>query len=311
MSHQKCLRLIVFYGLFSLIILEAPGWTTAPAPGLVATPKMITNLIGMKLARIPPGKFKMGSPDTEQGHVKPVEDQREVEIRTEFWMGIHEVTQKQFKEVVGYNPSYFSRAGKGKPQTAYVSNCQPAGGKAKVPADTSNFPVENVTWTEAVEFCKKLTAQSGERGRKYRLPTGAEWEYACRGGSSSYRVFHFGDSLSSRQANFNGEDPFFGAAKGDSVARTCKVGSYEKNAVGLFDMHGNVFEWCADYKDPGNKLNDDDVSIPLDSGPIRFYRGGSWGKNSWCCRSAYRGSALLACRNSEIGFRVVLARSGK
>ena len=158
--------------------------------------KEIENSIGMKLVRIPPGKFTMGSPQRARRIAATDEEQHEVEITKEFWLGVHEVTQKEFKAVMGYNPSYFSRDGEGKTGLTYFDQ-QAGGGKDKVPADTSNFPVENVSHEEAVEFCKKLTAKEAKSGRQYRLPTEAEWEYACRGGAASSTPFHFGNSLSS------------------------------------------------------------------------------------------------------------------
>jgi formylglycine-generating enzyme required for sulfatase activity len=174
--------------------------------------KVIANTVRMKLVRIPPGAFTMGSPKAEQdaaitkeGKIsgeKPSKavlevyrcegPQHEVEITREFWLGAHEVTQKQFKEVMGYNPSRFSRDGTPGPGLNYIRD--PAEGKDRVPADTGDFPVENVSHDEAVEFCQKLTKKEADLGRTYRLPTEAEWEYACRGGAPSYQVFHFGDS---------------------------------------------------------------------------------------------------------------------
>ena len=228
-------------------------------------PKEIDNSIGMKLVRIPTGKFTMGSPNGEKNRSED-EEQHEVEITKEFWLGIHEVTQKEFKAVMGYNPSYFSKDGEGKTGVTYIT--KPAGGKDKVPADTSGFPVENVSHEEAEEFCKKLTAKEAKSGRKYRLPTEAEWEYACRGGAASSTPFHFGDTLSSSQANFNGNYPYGGADKGEYL-RTCKVGSYKKNGFGLYDMHGNVWEWCADWysKDYYSKSPAKDPPGPGGLGP--------------------------------------------
>jgi formylglycine-generating enzyme required for sulfatase activity len=232
-------------------------------------PRAIENSIGMKLVLIPPGKFTMGSPKDEKGRNKD-EEQREVEIKKAFHLGIHEVTQEQFEKLMGFNPSYFSARATGKKGADYESWSKPGGGKDKVKGlgSTSDFPVENVSFGEAVEFCKNLSALPPERkaGRSYRLPSEAEWEYACRGGAACTQVFHFGNSLSSEQANFRGTMPFGGAAKGPWLERTCKVGSYQPNAFGLYDMHGNVWEWCMDsYEYEGDR-------------GFRVWLGGSWGE---------------------------------
>jgi formylglycine-generating enzyme required for sulfatase activity len=158
--------------------------------------------------------------------------------------------------------------------------------------------VENVSWDEAVEFCKKLSALPNEvkAGRKYRLPSEAEWEYACRGGALSYQVFHVGDGLSSEQANFRGKEPYGGAAAGPWLLRTCKVGSYKPNAFGLYDMHGNVWEWCADRYE-----QKDDA---------RVRRGGCWITNGQECRSSVRRRRVPDDRRFNLGFRVALAGEG-
>jgi formylglycine-generating enzyme required for sulfatase activity/tRNA A-37 threonylcarbamoyl transferase component Bud32 len=199
-------------------------------------PRQIENSIGMHLVRIPPGTFTRGSPKKEQDEaIKHYENttgkkmpdavrrvirsegpQHEVGISQEFWLGVHEVTQKQFKAVMGYNPSFFSEDGEGKEGLKYFDWSKPAAGKDKVTADTGNFPVENVSWEEAKEFCAKLSNRPEEErgGRKYRLPTEAEGEYACRGGASSSTSSCFGDSLSSTQANFLGDQPHGGPGRG-------------------------------------------------------------------------------------------------
>jgi formylglycine-generating enzyme required for sulfatase activity len=170
--------------------------------------------------------------------------------------------------------------------------------------------VENVSYGEAVLFCNNLTALAAEKrnGRTYRLPTEAEWEYACRGGRAS-QVFHFGDSLSSKQANFRGTIPYGGAAKGDYLARTTWVGSYTKNPFGLYDMHGNVLEWCADWyaKDYGPNRSRDPVGPA--GGSDRVFRGGCWGTFGQHCRSARRVWSTPAFRFNILGFRVALVPS--
>jgi formylglycine-generating enzyme required for sulfatase activity len=273
--------------------------------------KEVESSIGMKLVRIEPGRFLMGSPAGERERFGD-EAQHEVQITKAFWLGVHEVTQEQFKAVMGYNPSYFSSDGTGKAGVEY-ERTRPGGGKRKVPASTGSFPVENVSWEEAVEFCKRLTSRAAEttRGRTYRLPTEAEWEHACRGGAGS-KPFHFGNSLSSAQANFNGASPHGAAEKAGALGRPCKVGTYAPNAFGLYDMHGNVAEWCADgygadYYSSSPRY---DPSGPAESA-LRVIRGGSWFGGAETCRSARRSSYWLAYRGFFLGFRVALVPSGK
>ena len=260
-------------------------------------PREIENSIGMKLVLVPPGKFTMGSPKEEKGRNKD-EEQREVEIKNAFYLGVHEVTQEQFEKVMGFNPSYFSARTAGRKGADYESWSQPGGGKEKVKGigNTGDFPLENVSWHEAVEFCKKLSALPAEQraGRAYRLPSEAEWEYACRGGASSNQVFNFGNSLSSAQANFRGTMPYGGAAKGLWLERTCKVGSYQPNPFGLYDMHGNVWEWCMDtYEYEGDRS-------------FRVRRGGSWGEGGEQCRSAIRLRRAPDDHRWNLGFRIVM-----
>ena len=241
--------------------------------------KEITNSIGMKLVLIPKGTFTMGSPKDEvdrESLDKGSETQQKVTITKPFYMGVYEVTQGEYKKVMGKNPSWFSADG---------------GGKSKVKGDISKFPVEQVSWEEAKAFCEKLTKKDG-RGRTYRLPTDAEWEYACRGGADSSEPFNLdgkpSKSLSTTQANFDGNRPYGGAPKGDDLKCTCKVGSYKPNGFGLYDMHGNVWEWCSD------SLNDDgyDPRPKVDPegpkrGSLRVLRGGSWSDGGLYCRAAF------------------------
>ncbi|MBW3543969.1 MAG: formylglycine-generating enzyme family protein, partial [Planctomycetes bacterium] len=174
-------------------------------------------------------------------------------------------------------------------------------------------PMENVLWERAVDFCKRLSQRPEERraGRTYRLPTEAEWEYACRAGTTT--PFHFGDALSSTQANFNGDYPYRDAAKGPYLRKTAPVGSYAPNAFGLYDMHGNVAEWCADWYDPDyyrDSPREDPLGPPVGVVPTDFntwylvVRGGSWLDDARACRSAYRFRAMPNNTYRLIGFRV-------
>jgi formylglycine-generating enzyme required for sulfatase activity len=280
--------------------------------------KEVTNSVGMTLVRIEPGKFTMGSSQKEQaeafaalgkdgpkrrpGRYRDEGPQHEVEISQPYWLGMHEVTQKQFKEVMGYNPSFFSSDGTARRGVRYSRN-KPADGKEKVKGlDTSDFPVENVSWNEAVGFCEKLSALPAEKkaGRSYRLPTEAQWEHACRAGTKT--PFHVGSTLSTDKANFG-----FAMKENGALGRTCKVGSYAPNAFGLFDMHGNVFEWCADLCNPEYYARSPRLDPPGSStGEARVPRGGSWLAGWPDVRSARRGYALPGNTANHVGFRVVL-----
>ncbi len=151
-------------------------------------------------------------------------------------------------------------------------------------------------------------AKEKEAGRSYRLPTEAEWEYACRAGTTT--PFHYGKSLSSTQANFNGQYPYGGAAKGKYLQRTTTVGSYQPNAFGLYDMHGNVWEWCADWYD-GDYYKNSPRQDPENTkaASFRVIRGGGWYFNGWYCRSADRSRSGPASRFHDLGFRVAAVQS--
>jgi formylglycine-generating enzyme required for sulfatase activity len=286
-------------GNFPCIQIDEPDQILAPnLPTPQATlPNSITNSIGMKLVLVKPGTFLMGSPADEKER-RPDEDQHEVEITRPFYVGVYEVTQEQYERVMGQNPSHFSSTG---------------GGKDKVKGmDTRQFPVENVLWEEAVGFCRRLSElpEEKEKERTYRLPTEAEWEYVCRGGPFFKRSSPplFGNSLSSTQANFNGNYPYGGAVKGQYLKRPAKVGSYPPNPLGLYDLQGNVWEWCADWYDAEYYKHSprQDPQGP-ENGKRRVFHGGSWDFNGGFCRAAFRGHYALGERNVNLGFRVVLA----
>ena len=247
----------------------------------------------MKLALIPAGKFLMGLPKDEKER-QPDEEQHEVSITKPFYLGVYAVTQAEYEKVMKNNPSYFSAKGYGKDRVKDI--------------DTGQFPVEEVSWDDAVAFCKKLSELPEEKkaGRVYRLPTEAEWEYACRAGTKT--VFHYGDSLSSKQANFDGNFPYGGADKRPYLARPAEVGTYAANAFGLYDMHGNVWQWCQDWytdKPPGGE--DPEVTT---AASLRVIRGGSWYVHGRICRSAVRDRTDPGSQGNSLGFRVAAVQSG-
>lgn len=243
---------------------------------------------GVKLCWCPPGRFRMGSPFDEPER-RLDEAQVDVTLSRGFWIGKYEVTQAHWRRVVGEFPGKFT-AGEG-----------------------DDFPVYTINFAEAQEFCRKLTQQARASGDlpkdwEFRLPTEAQWEYACRAGTTT--ATSFGDKLSSKQANFQGK-PFNGAEEGPSLKRTARVGSYPANPWGLHDVHGNVFEWCRDWYHP--KLpGGTDPDLSSMTGPMnrdgtvsRVRRGGCWADEGWPCRSAFRLKFEPERRHDHIGFRIV------
>jgi formylglycine-generating enzyme required for sulfatase activity len=171
-------------------------------------------------------------------------------------------------------------------------------------ANLEQFPVEKVSWEDVQQFLRRLNAREGESGIRYRLPSGLEWEYACRGGATSREecAFDFylaqpANDLSSEQANFDGNHPAGKAPAGQYRERTTKVGSYTPNRLGLYDMHGNVWEWCEDRFEAG--------------GSARVFRGGSWINDDSVCRASCRSRLELTYRTSDLGFRLAAVPFGE
>jgi uncharacterized protein (TIGR02996 family) len=263
------------------------------ASGMQPIVATIVNSIGMRFALIPAGTFLMGSPTSEEGRIND-ETQRLVEINQPFFLGVFPVTQEEYQRVTGRNPSQFSPSG----------NCKQRVG----PLDTRRFPVETVSHNEAIEFCRLLAEHDAEKTsrRCYRLPTEAEWEYSCRGGALASSPFYLGDALSSRQANFDGKYPYGGAAKGPYLGRTSEAGSYPANAYGLFDMHGNVWEWCSDGYAANEMVRRSALQGPAPDRDYRYgMRGGSWLDWGWHCRSGSFIRQFGDYPNNYVGFRVV------
>jgi formylglycine-generating enzyme required for sulfatase activity len=260
--------------LFRLVLVAA--FLTLADDGVHAQPKKdppkaFTNSIGMKFAWIPAGNFVMGSPKQEAERSYD-ETQHKVTLTKGFYMGVHLVTQEQWLDVTGNNPSKF----KGE----------------------KNLPVERVSWNDCQEFIKKLR----EKDKKpYRLPSEAEWEYACRAGTKT--PFHFGDTISTDQVNYIGNFVYGDGKKGVYREKTMPIGSFPANAFGLHDMHGNLWEWCQDwYGDyPANDVVDPHGP---ENGEHRVVRGGSWGSVPQFCRSAYRYGHGPGRRYLDFGLRV-------
>jgi len=256
------------------------------------------SVAGVTLCWCPPGQFTMGSPSGEPER-RPGETQVEVTISRGFWMSKYEATQGDWMRTSVALPG---------PLTAEL----PAG---------HDYPVGNVNFAEAEAFCARLTdlaRSSGElpAGWEFRLPTEAQWEYACRACTSS--ATSFGERLASTQANFRGK-PYNGAEPGPALGRAARVGSYPPNAWGLCDMHGNIYEWCRDWyhaQMPGGtdpELHDAKSSAtPSEHGDYsRVRRGGCWADDGWALRTAFRLRFEPERRYDHIGFRVVAVRGSR
>jgi formylglycine-generating enzyme required for sulfatase activity len=246
-------------------------------------------IASMKFVKVPKGTFWRGWDSLGK-------KTRQVEIKQDFELAAYTVTQEQWEAVMGNNPSWFSRQGEGKDQVRDIAD-----------AELKRFPVEQVSWQDVQEFLKKLNARENGKGWLYRLPSEAEWEYACRNASTTKEEcsfdFYFDkptNDLSSKQANFDASEPAGNAEKGPFLQRTTKVGSYAPNKLGLYDMHGNVWQFC---DDPGDDLTES-------GGPGRVIRGGAWNRQGEQCRAAYRVAAALGNYSRSLGLRLARVPSG-
>ena len=285
------------------------------AQRLLTAPERRSKSIGLELVLIKPGEFPMGSPDGEAGRLAD-EKLHRVRITRPFYLGKYEVTQEEYRLVMKTSPSWFAASGGGRDKAAAF--------------DTTRFPVERVSWFDAIEFCNQLSKLDGfspyyrladvqrsddsmisatvttAGGYGYRLPTEAEWEFACRAETAG--PHHYGGAANGSRSNVKGVTimgGYGGVIMGPNLQRTTTVGSYAANAWGLFDMHGNAGEWCWDWYDKGYY----DASPAADpagpeSGTQRTLRGGSWLLVEGSCRSASRAALAPDERTDFAGFRI-------
>lgn len=333
--------------LLSALILTFPGCSdvtvpsshpltnTQSTPDVAARTREITNSLGMKLLLIPHGSFQMGSPANESGRYEGEGPQHRVEITHDFYLARFPVTRGQFRQFVE-DARYTTEAeSDGKGGWGYEPTADGKGGFPQKPVftwrhtgfqQTDDHPVVNVTWNDAQAFCQWL---SRKEAKPYRLPTEAQWEYACRAGTTTrfysgdadadlHRVANVADrSLAARWDHSGLHNPDFKKALiawlaqvpwSDGFPFTSPVGQFPPNPWGLCDMHGNVFQWCADYSDPHYYAASPTLDPPgPPHGNARVLRGGSWLDYPAYCRSAYRGALNPADRWHVTGFRVALA----
>ena len=285
------------------------------AEQILQAPRRESLASGLQLTLIPAGEFQQGSPDEEVG--RNGDEQRHlVQISRAFYLGQREVSQREYQLVMKHNPSWFTATAEGKEKVAGLKH--------------DELPVERVSWFDAVAFCNELSRldnfrpyyqldeleRQGESiraarvkvlgGFGYRLPSEAEWEYACRAGSGM--PYHWGAATNGNTSNVRGVSMpggYGGAIVGPNLQRTSKVGNYESNRWALFDMHGNVGEWCDDYytKDYYAAAPRKDPRGPA-TGLHRVWRGGSWLQGETSSRSAARNFLTPDERKEYLGFRV-------
>ncbi|HRH41915.1 MAG TPA: formylglycine-generating enzyme family protein [Pyrinomonadaceae bacterium] len=248
-----------------------PASNSNPSP-TPTPPVEIENKLGIKFALIKAGSFRIGSEDGEDDE-KPV---RQINLQKDFYLGKYEITQAEYEKLMGTNPSSFK--------------------------ECPNCPVDNVSWKEAKTFVGKLNTLN--ENFIYDLPSEAEWEYAARANSTT--IFAFGNQLTSDQANFNGTIPFGTSPKGVFLKKTTPVGTYQPNAWGLYDMHGNAWEWVEDFYVPNyNNLNENGLPYLATDTGYKVIRGGSCFSNGTGLRSANRSFDAPGNKSNDYGFRVV------
>jgi len=265
----------------------APQSSPFPVPSSQVLTELLPGNIKLEMIKIPAGSFLMGTEEAEVIRLnkeygtdwyKNEMPQHRVNLQ-EFYLGKYPVTQEQYQSIMGNNPSHFQ--------------------------DNLKNPVENISWNNAQEFCQKL---SDKTGKKYRLPSETEWEYACRAGTTS--SFYFGETISTDQANHDGIYIFGKGKKWVYLQKTTPVGSFSANKFGLYDLHGNVWEWCEDVWHENYENAPKDGSSWNDNhsqNSRRVVRGGSWDYAPKYCRSAYRSWNYADACDNGIGFRLAVS----
>jgi formylglycine-generating enzyme required for sulfatase activity len=235
------------------------------------------NGVTLEMVEIPEGSFMMGSPKNEAERSDSESPQHRVNVPS-FFMGKYPLTQEQYQAIMGSNPAHFQG---------------------------SKRPVEKVSWDDAVTCCQRLILKTG---RHYTLPSEAQWEYACRAGTTT--PFYFGESITPDLVNYDGQYPYGLAPKGECRQQTTNVGSFPPNNFGLYDMHGNVWEWCLDdWTDNYNNATNNGDAVTGRNEEMRLLRGGSWLSLSKYCRCADRDCESRDDRFIGVGFRVVAVSS--
>jgi formylglycine-generating enzyme required for sulfatase activity len=275
--------------------------------------ELLADGVELTMVQIPAGSFLMGSPAEELGRYGDEGPQHRVEL-AEFLMGQTPITQAQWRVVAAWQPRDGESWGRQlNPNPSYFqAGDNQKGGEARLfdgEANTDQRPVEQVSWQDAIEFCKRLSQRTG---RHYRLPSEAQWEYACRAGSST--PFHFGETISPALANYIGNHAYADGPKGDYRQQTTPVSLFPANPWGLHDMHGNVWEWCQDqWHDNYNGAPQDGsawLNLDVDNDYKRLLRGGSWYYLPGLCRSAFRSRPQPGFVSSALGLRVVCLPQG-
>ncbi|NET42371.1 MAG: formylglycine-generating enzyme family protein [Okeania sp. SIO2B3] len=237
------------------------------------------NGVILEMVAIPGGTFMMGSPEDKARRLYRETPQHQVSLQP-FHMSKYPITQDQYQVIMGKNPSHF----KGK-----------------------NRPVETVTWYNTTAFCEQLSQKTG---KIYRLPSESQWEYACRAGTTT--PFYFGETITSELVNYDSNYTYASAPQGIYRQQTTNVGSFPPNAFGLYDMHGNLWEWCKDiwHDDYEDAPNDGSFWVTGADSQVRVLRGGSWNYKSWWCRSFIRNWGNADYGNINWGFRIIALCAG-